>query len=638
MKISKKKPQIFLAILAITLVNLACMTMKVALVYDQDGSGSGTIYLEMIVPDKLELDADDLAEKGWENIRSSPHPPQQTLYLAEYHFDDTEELPIESLMVEGKLTVEGTENEYKYFTFDGTTDFSPLEEFWNETQNDYAINGIEGVEVFGGKTYTFTAEEIQRMIDNHGPPYYEFSVILPGQTPVDANQFWDNEDEYLAGDHDGTMISWTPGDRIKANLMVKRRLEPFTCSTEAESWNNISELLLLYQDAIPKGATPVLGSFGGHINNTLVAFFNSGNYICSDYQGRVLRWLDIIRTSPDENLRNLLKGLDYGPIQTNGGGHRAVVLFPSCTDWKQTGIILDPWPYQNPIAFRIKEWGDAMTLVWGADNPLPDSDSGHLYPHLRGEDPSYPASAVLLGDLSKGLAKPTRILLIRSPINMLMTMADGRQIGLSSMNTLVNDLPGEINLYAMPKAESEGEIEWWVFLPDGAFSVDLTGIGNGDYQVFLADQDKIMGYGTQSIQSGEQATFSYDPASSGLSTLNQSDGTTVYPDAVSPNQLAVSSDAVFNADPIEINGESPLPENFEEIPETISEGASESETISEDALESETIDRGLDEILNRIRPYMSQILLIGGVACLGIIGVVFLLMLYVIIPRMRKRE
>jgi len=374
MKRKKNKLHIFLVILVITLVNLACITIRVALVFDQDGSGSGTIYLEMIVPDELELDAGALADEGWENIRSYPHPPQQTLYIAENHFDDTEELPIQSFMMEGKLTVEGAENEYKYFTYEGTTDFSPLEEFWNETLNDYAINGIEGVALFGEKTYTFTAEEIQRMIDNHGPPYYEFSVYLPGQTPVDANQFWDNEDAYMAGEHDGIIISWTPGGRNKVPLMVKRRSEPFTCSTQAESWNNISELLLLYKDAIPRGASPILGSLGGHINNKLIAFFNDSNYTCSDYQGRVLRWLDIIRTSPDENLRNLLKGLDYGPIQTNGGGHRAVVLFPSCTDWKQTGIVLDPWPYQFPIAFRIKEWNDALTLVWGADNPRPDSD------------------------------------------------------------------------------------------------------------------------------------------------------------------------------------------------------------------------------------------------------------------------
>ncbi len=531
----------------LALANLACITINQTVIFDQDGSGNGVVKLEMKSPrdladktagDTKELTA-SLAQQGWENIKVVPIEPAHYLATAEYHF--SEEKPLKTILPTFTLKVEEAENGYKYYTFEGEADYSQLADFWNQAENDWAKNGIEmDLDLFGlgssGKA-KISAEEVQAMLKTYGPPSASLTIILPGQTPVEANQFWDNEDEFMAGKTDFVTFSWAPDKRAKAPLKVQRRLEPLTTVTQSEAAAQILKLLEIYVTVIPKGATPVAGPLSGPLNNRTAAFIDGGNYLCSAYQARILHWLDTIRASPDESTRNLLKGLDYGPIQTSGGGHRAVVLFQRGTDWKKTGIVLDPWPRQEPDAFEIGEWSsNVWTFFIAAQSPEPDAEAGALYPHLSGKTSSYPASPLWQGDLGRGLAKPTRLLMVHSPVSALITLADGRRLGVSPDGAFVNELPGEAYIYTFPKSDATGESEWLLFLPETAFTVELAGTGAGDFHVVLATPQGYVGFGPQPIQSGQRAAFSAE-ASGQLSALTLPDGSTVQPQTIADDQL-----------------------------------------------------------------------------------------------------
>jgi FHA domain len=548
---------IILAIGMLTLANLACFTFQQTIIYDADGSGRGVVLLEMTYPhdttnnpnfkfgDSAEIKK-GLVDKGWESVEVTEVDAAHYLATAKYTFGNAEGEKALSDVVPGyTLKIEEAANGYKYYTFEGVADYSDLENFWNTVQNDCAVNGIKSdTDLFGSGNKVesdIPASEIQSMIKTYGPPSATLRVILPGQTPVDAKDAWDNEQDFMTGKTDMLTFTWAPGSRAKAPLMVERRLEPLTTVTAEEAQAQIGKLTDFYVTAIPSGKSPLIkwwsGPLAGHINNNLAAAFNGGNYTCSSYQGMVLNWLDSIRTNPNESVHNLLNGLDYGPIETQGGGHRAVVLFPRGTDWHTTGIVLDPWPYQEPRAFPIGSWN---LNLWGVSEeakwPYPDSDAGKLYPQLIGKTPSYPASAILQGDLGKGLAKPVRVLLVRSPVNVLVTFTDGRRIGTLVDGTPVNDFGNGASFYALPKDGAPNETESYMFLPGGDFSVQLNGTGTGDFHTVLASPDKYTGFGSQPITLGQTATFSTDTTGQ-ASALTLPNGSVVQPVLLSAEQL-----------------------------------------------------------------------------------------------------
>ncbi len=600
----------------LALANLACFTVSQTIIYDPDGSGKGVVQLEMTAPrdtgdksvslsDAKDLSA-SLAEQGWENVTVTEQDAAHYLVKADYHFGiEAGDKPLSDVVPGFTLKAEEADNGYKYYTFEGNADFSEMESFWNTVQNDWAVNGITLSDDFfgtgsGDTKVTLSAAEVQKMIKTYGPPASTLRVILPGQTPVEANSFWDNADDFMKGKTDTLIFSWKPGGRAKAPLKAQRRLEPLTTVTAAEAQSQIERLLAIYATAIPQGKYAIVqwwsGPLAGRVNNNLTAFFNGGNYTCSDYQGRVMTWLDSIRTSPDESTHNLLKGLDYGPIETNGGGHRAVVLFQRDTDWRTTGLVLDPWPYQDPRAFNIGAWGIAL---WGfsdaATNPAPDSDAGNLYPHLFGKPSSYPASPLVQGDLSRGNAKPTRVLFVRSPVTILVTFADGRRIGTLPDGAVVNDFGREASLYALPKDEDDSGVEWYLFLPEGDFETQLTGTGAGDFHVLLATPDGYSGYGPQPIQPGQTATFSAD-ALGQASPLTLPDGSIVQPIKLSAEQIDVAMGI-----PVEAT---------QAVPTTMPTEIIVAQANPPEPASAGSLPTGID----------NQMLVTGGAICLGLVG------------------
>ena len=537
-----------LALAMLGLATLACISTDIAIVFDPDGSGSGSVRLEMMYPRDLEERATtnvneiivDLAAQGWENVGVETASDTHYRITAVYPFTaDPDGKQLKDVMPDFTYTIREAENEYKYYKIEGRADFSALEEFWAEMENNYAVNGIDA-DVTGSflnlEGEILSAQEVRAMMTGYGEPSATIRVTLPGQTPVDANVFWDNEEAYLAGDTGTLVFSWSPGSRAIAPLTAERRLEPLTEVSPAQAQANIQGVIGRFEGAIPSGNINFTGQFSGNINNTLLAFFNGGSYTCSDYQGRVLRWLDTVRTSPDGNVRNMLEGLDYGPIQTNGGGHRSVVLYPRGTDWRNTGTVLDPWPSQKPRAFPIATWGDHLWFVSGANTPAPDADAGQLYPHLTGGTSSYPASFELQGDLSRGLAKPEKILLVRSPVTPLLTFPDGRRIGSLPDGSIVNELGREVDMYSFATPGSPGNAQWVFFLPDTEFEVELQGTGEGEFHVLVASPDETFGYGPQAITAGQTASFAV-ATSGGPTLLLLPDGQSVDPMQLSGSEI-----------------------------------------------------------------------------------------------------
>ena len=553
---SLRKPLLALACLG--LAALACISSEINVVFNSDGSGSGEARMDILLPADLSgegaTDFSDiisgLSAEGWQEVKVEPVGSGQVRITGIYPFGDQPgEGALSNALPGFSYKVETAENEYKYYTLEGTADFSELDAFWNEAKNDWAVNGIRFDEedfLFEPGQELITAEEVRSAMDAYGAPKGVIRVTLPGQTPVDANPFWDNEELYLAGQTDTVVFTWQPGVRAQTPLKVVRRLEPLAAVSADQTASNLQQVLSAFPAAIPKGSINWTGGISGNINNRLLSIFYGGAYTCSDYQGRVLRWLDGLRTSPDENVRGMLAGLDYGPIQTNGGGHRAVVIFPRGTDWRATGTVLDPWPQQQPASFPIGRWADKLWFVSGASQPAPDEDAGQLYPQLTGGTSSYPASVELQGDLSRGLARPTRVLMVRSPVTTLITFADGRRLGGLPDGTIVNELPGEADMYGFPSPDVPGEIHWMFFLPEAAYRVELTGGGEGEFHALVATPEEVYGYGGQPISPGDAAGFAVDPGGH-PSDLTLPGGTMAPPRKLAPDEVDAAMGIVGEA-------------------------------------------------------------------------------------------
>src|SRR5688500_18338046 len=115
------------------------------------------------------------------------------------------------------------------------------------------------------------------------------------------------------------------------------------------------QLLASYYKEIPKGIA------GTGINNNKLWWLDTkyDDFNCCSYQSKILCWLDHIRFGDNAESRLELEQFDYGPIQANSvttPGHQAVVIYPKNTNWRETGIVLDPWPEQKPMIYRMEEW------------------------------------------------------------------------------------------------------------------------------------------------------------------------------------------------------------------------------------------------------------------------------------------
>ncbi|MCX6071747.1 MAG: hypothetical protein NTU91_12975 [Chloroflexi bacterium] len=363
------------------------------------------------------------------------------------------------------LTLDLTEDEatrQRTFDLHGRLDFSAYSNFWTGATADESF-----------------------------PPFV-FDYLPAGMTETVSGDWTDPK---------GLMLTWLDQDPTNIPLRAVSVLQPeLEVEIDPELTTGlIKELQEKFVDEIPVGQVMTNPSL---IQSALSAVFSPGSannltngsdYACGDYQTRVIRWLDAIRTDPDPAVRAQLAGIDYGPVQAYRGGHQAVVVFPRGTDWRQSGTVLDPWPNQRPEVFTIDQWNKRFT--WGVGV----GEGGGQYPHMYG-NPSHYAGT----ELPRARVHPIRIG-VNSPVAVLVKAGDGRRLGMLEDGEFVNEIEGA-DFYPTPR--SDGEYQWYFGLPEGEYEVQLTGTDSGEMHVLVADENgNMVTYGPQPIAQAEVATL-----------------------------------------------------------------------------------------------------------------------------------
>lgn len=280
------------------------------------------------------------------------------------------------------------------------------------------------------------------------------------------------------------------------------------CAKELSANARLNKIQNLYYEKIPKGITS-----SGKLNNILSCFDSKyEKYACGNYQSMILEFLDGLRYSDDCEESALLKGFDYGPIEAFYKWHQAVVIYPSGTNWIETGLVLDPWPNQKPEIFTIQDWGITFSGggFWGIRGSSAYKDG---YPTVGGDykDPaifsiksselksflnSLPkAKQAQFKDLSsyqkrsymywQGQKSAIKVH-IHSPVEVVISDSNNKRIG--------RDINGEYfdeteNIYMRTELMADGHYTYDIYMPAGQYDLKLTGSDDGSATIVSAISD-----------------------------------------------------------------------------------------------------------------------------------------------------
>ena len=241
-------------------------------------------------------------------------------------------------------------------------------------------------------------------------------------------------------------------------------------------------------------------SKGGY-NNMMVAVgrMKTNAYSCGGYQGQTLALLNSIRFNEDPEVRKRMDGVDYGPFQSEYAWHHFAAIWPihasnepsKLARWQKDATILDPWPEQRPQTFPISSFwlvngpralggiqpddhGPAGGKVFAGAYPI---NGGAQYP-----DPFIPKDA----PARASDPKPQRAILIRCPVNVLVTDQKGRRLGIGADGKFVNELSDENAQFFANESANGADAVWQLGLPEGKYRIDVSGTGSGTVHV-MAD-------------------------------------------------------------------------------------------------------------------------------------------------------
>lgn len=524
--------KLFLALTVLAAAQLACFTSKKTVIFQPDGSGlvsSAAAFPQALgagIP-RAEI-AQSLAAEGWTNVsfttRLNDSPgcalsaEQQTAasgvlesVRADYPFDlfspDTMGAAVTEFSAVEFTAVDQSDGSVVY-SFAATADVTEIQEAWHEAVNVWAVEGLDLAEVEAGGSGalagllagagTFTGEQVQAMIAAYGEPLVEVVIVLPGQV-TQAAVGWTNSEELLAGASDSARFTWCPGDPAVTELSLVRVARPPSPDGAGEPPPLDPDALFEFSMALP-WSVPALDSLTpGQIAEAALA----GNAPPSSLtQLATLRVLDTARRSGDPAVYNQLDGLAYAPIRLSGADHRAVVVFPSGTDWRSTGVVLDPWIAAFPAGVPVEAWAGSIWVGEAAAAPEIDPILGDYYPHAGGGDPVYPPDVQLDDALPPPPAAAyTRSLFARGPVSVLVILPDGRHIGETPGGGLTNHLRGEAEMFKRPG--EAGLFDWWTFLPETGYRVEIHALAAGALQVAVGGS----GFDIADLRPGELLAF-----------------------------------------------------------------------------------------------------------------------------------
>jgi len=234
-------------------------------------------------------------------------------------------------------------------------------------------------------------------------------------------------------------------------------------------------------------------------------------YTCSSLAIKTLAFLNSIRFSPNEERRRLMAGVDYGPVNDGLGLiHVAVGLYPK-SDYLspelslRNGYVLEPWHNQKKEVWRPSAWitlysqrrdptGWLFGNPWDGEYPTSGSDGGY-----------YPAGSY---EVPPMLRRSERMrVLTYSPAVVMLSDAQGRRLGKLPDETIINEIPGA---EMAGKNTEEGTYVNMLSVPEGDYSLTVTGTDAGTFHLAIGMDDEILNYGEQAIDAGEEATLRLD--------------------------------------------------------------------------------------------------------------------------------
>ena len=98
-----------------------------------------------------------------------------------------------------------------------------------------------------------------------------------------------------------------------------------------------------------------------------------------------------------------------------------------------------------------------------------------------------------------------RSLFVRGPVSVLVILPDGRTIGETPEGESINHLAGEGEIYK--QAGAAGSYDWWIFLPETGYRVEIHAHDAGVLQVDVGGA----GFDIADLRPGELLTFTVAP-------------------------------------------------------------------------------------------------------------------------------
>lgn len=459
----------------------------------------------------------------------------------------------------------------------------PGEELFMEVNVSWEISSGEALNSTGGLRTTFyfgvnnisaSRSSISFNAEKSGSANNSTNFVIPTGSKEGATfSIYGYADAAVAGgrvDYSYTYVCPTPtpsatkSETKTSTISTTPTITPTACPADTPE-KRLAEILDLYSSRIPNGITS-----SGEKNNILDFFGYPGyaEYTCGGYQSKVLDFLNNLKFSKNPCEAQLLDSWDYGPIHAWFGYHQAVVIYPKGTDWKQTGLVLDPWPKQTPKVYNVTDWAVMFSAAGynpgeqllgptfiGID-PSEEYRDGKAYPLLGGsyQDPSNKTATVTFSEVEyqyihslppdkleafKKMPKPdqkhwlkiameggekTQKSIAHCPLNLYILGVDGRRSGVVGKQILY-ELP---DVFFMSLRLEDGTNYTEIIYPEKTeYTLIFDGVGEGQayvlngYTFLLGEQNSSINLYNFSVEQGMSYLL---PTSSTSGVLNWETG------------------------------------------------------------------------------------------------------------------
>jgi DNA-directed RNA polymerase subunit RPC12/RpoP len=301
-----------------------------------------------------------------------------------------------------------------------------------------------------------------------------------------------------------------------------------------------------------------------------------GDFVCGGYCKQVVKFFNDLRFNKDPQVRDLLKGLDCGPIERGlafGGYlpltyHTAVVLYPMNLDWTSifidsrmktpglTSKVFDPWVTQSPKHSYVDLSKPAIYELeefiagWGFLR-VSDEEKSVTNPKLVGSGCPLTGGYIYANpnvfSPQQGISppRPGSQVGVDCPVDVLLTDSKGKRVGALPDGTFVGEFPAFAERYTDGKTKEV--VGWYFELPQGVYKVAITGRSTGTFQLQVRDQvsgGRSLDYGSQSISKGAQAKITVGAGDLQPPPLTMPDGKTITPHSKLISQVTTQTTRV----------------------------------------------------------------------------------------------